>query len=551
MKQAADRKEGGRVFREGLSKGAGALWVVALGAWLMPGAARGVSYFAWTARGVTWHGNANAESPSWPADGILNESPVVWQLIGSPDAVADPPDLSNSAGGHAGGDDVVWAARHFSSGFSSTEEGRWEAGLYSTGMLRTTQVAGYDHAEEAPWHVYQRIYQAAPDGVAAGTWYYESRPVPITRDARQEMGMACPIGSTAYRPALMPDRQVAASSIAVDITWGEAVFDAEGIRSGKDGGGGDVRGLARQYVVTGVGHGIQVAGGEVNLVLSNAVVDMSGREVPAMAVAAGAVAKLTLAGVNVMVGGDGCPGLRVPAGAGLSIVAGGDLAAVGGDGAAGIGGGRQEEGGGIEILGGSVWARGDRSSGAMDIGAGAGGTRGWPTGGDGTAVHEVVVGLASGFGSRILAIPLANRPYRYEGEGGGDEGRLHAWLPPGTYAICDGAGGGWIAEVAPEGRARILAADPAEWGEADRGELGIHLDDRQGLRITLSSIYTNFPFSLEHARDVAGAEWVWTNGVSFVQSGTNLIPDMSAGRGAFRVQFSPRPAAKTQGGVRP
>ena len=187
----------------------------------------------------------------------------------------------------------------------------------------------------------------------------------------------------------------------------------------------------------------------------------------------------------------------------------------------------------------------------MDIGAGAGGTRGWPTGGDGTAVHEVVVGLASGFGSRILAIPLADRSYRYEGEGGGDEGRLHAWLPPGTYAIGDGAGGGWIAEVASEGRARILAADPAEWGEADRGGLGIHLDDRQGLRITLPSIYTNFPFSLDHAQDVAGGEWAWTNGVSFVQSGTNLIPDMSAGRGAFRVQFSPRPAAKTQGGARP
>jgi len=48
-----------------------AIWLGVLGMAMAP-AAPGASYFAWTARGVTWHGNANVETPAWPEDGILN-----------------------------------------------------------------------------------------------------------------------------------------------------------------------------------------------------------------------------------------------------------------------------------------------------------------------------------------------------------------------------------------------------------------------------------------------------------------------------------------------
>lgn len=241
-----------------------AIWLGVLGMAMAP-AAPGASYFAWTARGVTWHGNANVETPAWPEDGILNESPVVWQLIGSPDAVADPPDLANPAGGYVGGGDVVWAARHFALGDSTNEEGTWEAGLYSAGALRTTLVAGHDHDDGAPWYVYQRIFQARAGEVAAGTWYYESSPVRVTRDACQDMGMPVYIGSAAYRPALMPDRQVVAA-------WGAGGGGGKATTTGNNaGGGGGGGGYARssiavtpgstQTVTVGIGGTAATAGG--------------------------------------------------------------------------------------------------------------------------------------------------------------------------------------------------------------------------------------------------------------------------------------------------
>ncbi len=504
----------------------------------MAPAAPGASYFAWTARGVTWHGNANVETPAWPADGILNESPVVWQLIGSPDAVADPPDLANPDGGYAGGGDVVWAARHFALGDSTTEEGTWEAGLYSTGALRTTLVAGHDHDDGAPWYVYQRIFQARAGEVAAGTWYYESSPVRVTREACQDMGMPVYIGSAAYRPALMPDRQVVAASATLDVTRAAAVIGAEGVQEGEDGNGVEVRGPARRYLVTGTGHVIRVAGGDIALVLSNAAVDVSGTAGPAMAISTGAFVRMTLVGANRLRGGEGSPGIRVPVGAGLAIEAGGGIEAEGGAGAAGIGGGRMEGGGQVSILGGSVLARGDRASGAMDIGAGGGGLEGGATDSEGKSVYEVVIPLAPHVGPRRVEIPLGSGTYRYDGPG--DEEWLNAWLPPGAYAVADGAGNDWIAEIGIGGAARCLPADPADWDEADRSALDIRLDETRGPVVSLAAIYTNYAFSLDQAQTLAENGWAWSNGVPCLREGTNLIPQTQSGSGFFRLRFERR-----------
>ena len=517
----------------------------------MAPAAPGASYFAWTARGVTWHGNGNVETPAWPADGILNESPVVWQLVGSPDAVADPPDLANPAGGYVSGGDVVWAARHFALDDSTTEEGHWEAGLYSTGALRTTLVAGHDHDDGAPWYVYQRIFQARTGEVAAGTWYYESSPIRVTRDAGQDMGMPVYIGSAAYRPAVMPDRQVVAASATLDVTRAAAVIGAEGIQAGQDGNGVDVRGPARQYLVTGTGHVIQVVGGDVALVLSNAVVDVAGSAQPALAVSPGALVRLTLAGANRLRGGEGCPGIWIPAGASLAIVAGGELEAVGGAGAAGIGGGWMEGGGPVSILGGSILARGDRASGAMDVGAGGGGSGSGPTDAAGTSVYEMAVPLAAHVGPCRIEISLDSGSYRYDGYGWGNAEWLHAWLPPGAYAVAAGTGNEWIAEIGSEGDARFLAADPADWVEGDRSELDVRLDETRRLVVSLASIYTNFAFSLEQAQEISGNGWAWSNGVPYLRDGTNLFPQTQSGMGCYRLRFAPRAKSPSPGGAHP
>lgn len=527
-----------------------AIWLGVLGMAMAP-AAPGASYFAWTARGVTWHGNANVETPAWPEDGILNESPVVWQLIGSPDAVADPPDLANPAGGYVGGGDVVWAARHFALGDSTNEEGTWEAGLYSAGALRTTLVAGHDHDDGAPWYVYQRIFQARAGEVAAGTWYYESSPVRVTRDACQDMGMPVYIGSAAYRPALMPDRQVVAASATLDVTRAAAVIGAEGVQEGQDGNGVEVRGPARRYLVTGTGHVIRVVGGDIALVLSNAAVDVSGTSEPAMAVSTGAFVRMTLVGANQLRGGEGGPGIRVPVGAALAIEAGGEIEAVGGAGAAGIGGGRMEGGGQVSILGGSVLARGDRASGAMDIGAGGGGLEGGATDSQGISVYEVVMPLAPHVGPRRVEIPLVSGSYRYDGYGCGNEAWLHAWLPPGTYAVADGVGSDWIAEIGVEGAARLLPADPADWNEEDRSELHIRLDETRRLVVSLAAIYTNFAFSLEQAQELAGTGWTGSNGIPCLREGTNVYLQPQSGSGFFRLRFERRVQSPLRSGTHP
>ena len=97
--------------------------------------------------------------------------------------------------------------------------------------------------------------------------------------------------------------------------------------------------------------------------------------------ATGATVNVTLAGTNTLKSGWDHAGLQVPNGAVLTIDGSGSLRATGGSNGAGIGGGRDKDGGTIIINGGTVTATGAlRSAGigggnpASDMGGGNGGT---------------------------------------------------------------------------------------------------------------------------------------------------------------------------------
>jgi len=89
---------------------------------------------------VAWGASEGFYFPGDPSHGILtNGETTIAQLIFSVDAVADPVDINNSAGGYVSGDDVVLAEYTLTSGINCDEWAYFGApnytGAYSAGYI--------------------------------------------------------------------------------------------------------------------------------------------------------------------------------------------------------------------------------------------------------------------------------------------------------------------------------------------------------------------------------------------------------------------------------
>ena len=120
----------------------------------------------------------DATDLSGSTDYLLDSYSLTWQLIYSPDMVADAPNLGNSGNGWVGGDDTVWATRTFAQGNGNASDGTvWSTDLYYvSGDLQYIDVswAGGDVG-----YIYQRIYEGTP---AVGSWFFDSAPVALDAD---------------------------------------------------------------------------------------------------------------------------------------------------------------------------------------------------------------------------------------------------------------------------------------------------------------------------------------------------------------------------------
>lgn len=110
-------------------------------------------------------------------DYLLDSYSLTWQLIYSVDAVADAPNLANSANGWVSGDDVVWATRTLSQSVSganvtASDGTEWNNYLGYAGGDRLYADTGWTTAG----YIYQRAYEGNP---AVGSWYYDSTPVSL------------------------------------------------------------------------------------------------------------------------------------------------------------------------------------------------------------------------------------------------------------------------------------------------------------------------------------------------------------------------------------
>jgi uncharacterized repeat protein (TIGR02543 family) len=125
---------------------------------------------------------------------------------------------------------------------------------------------------------------------------------------------------------------------------------------------------------------VVASGAAAALTLQDASIDVSGHAACAFDTA-GAVVNLILAGDNKLKGGEEAAALHTPQGATLTITGSGSLDVSGGKGGAGIGGGKDENGGVITINGGVIDATGGGAStdyyrGGAGIGGGKGGSGG-------------------------------------------------------------------------------------------------------------------------------------------------------------------------------
>lgn len=132
-------------------------------------AATGVQILWTTQWGAYTHDAPNVVDD--PSDYFLLDSySLTWQLIYSVDAVADDPDLSNSANGWVSNDDTVWATRTFAMGDGSASDGtEWTTALY----YQSGDANYYNVGWTTAGYIYQRAYEGAPQ---AGSWYFETTP---------------------------------------------------------------------------------------------------------------------------------------------------------------------------------------------------------------------------------------------------------------------------------------------------------------------------------------------------------------------------------------
>ncbi len=330
----------------------------------------------------------------------------------------------------------------------------------------------------------------------------------------------------------------AAPELWLDVSWGAVEIGTNGVVKGYGRDGEAAEGMANRYVLTGTSrvNGVKFAGGSFTNTWTNLVINLNAKDAVAVTLE-GASVEVTLEGDSSIASGEDCAGVRVDAASALVLQGAGRLAAQGGKCGAGIGGGKLQESGRVEIragtveatggeygagiggglvapaagavviAGGSVRARG--SDGGKDIGGGFGreGT-GAPVGAAGTPVHEVEVPLATDALPAEVVVDLGGgKTYRYAGPGHEGDTSLWFWLPDGTYefaadvdeygAHVDGAP---VAAVFTDPASEHFGTPAFETVEATA----------DGWRVGLNPAYRTTPFELWTATGLDRARaWAW------------------------------------------
>ena len=358
------------------------------------------------------------------------------------------------------------------------------------------------------------------------------------------------------------------------MSWGAVEIGTNGVEKGYAPDGNSVEGSANRYVLTGTSkvHGVKFAGGSFTNTWTNLVIDLNAKDAVAI-VLEGANVEVEVAGDNSVASGEDCAGIRVDAKSALTLQGTGRLVARGGKCGAGIGGGKLQESGRVEIragtmeayggeygagiggglvapaaatvviTGGSIKARG--SEGGEDIGGGFGreGT-GVPIGASGTVVHEVEVPLATDTLPAEVVVDLGSgKTYRYEGAGHVEDTSLYFWLPDGTYEFT-ADGGDYGAHVAGDGTTALFT-DPGNthFVPPPFGEVGTDADG--SMRAAMNPAYRTSPFEVWSATRLDGTSWNWSllPANTYVYDTTNAIiriPNDTNRMRLLRFQFLPR-----------
>lgn len=359
----------------------------------------------------------------------------------------------------------------------------------------------------------------------------------------------------------------------LDVTHGNVVVGTNGVTVGFGPDGEAVEGMAERYVLTGTSsvHSVRFAGGSFTNTWTNLMIGLSEKDAVGVALE-GARVEVTLEGDNFVASGEDCAGVRVDAASALVLQGEGRLVARGGKCGAGIGGGKLQESGRVEIhsgtieatggeygagiggglvapaarevviAGGSVKARG--SDGGEDIGGGFGreGT-GAPVDAEGAAVHEVEVPLATDTLPAEVVVDLGGgKTYRYAGPGHEGDTSLWFWLPDGTYEFA-ADGDDYGAHVAGEGTSAVFT-DPGNANFVPPPVGGVWNEDGT-VRAGLNPAYRTSPFELWTATGLAGKGWNWTllPASAYVWDPTNAvlrIPDDTNRMRMLRLRFLER-----------
>jgi hypothetical protein len=356
----------------------------------------------------------------------------------------------------------------------------------------------------------------------------------------------------------------------LDVTHGSVVVGTNGVLVGFGPDGEAVEGVAERYVLTGTSrvHGVKFAGGSFTNTWTNLVIGLSEKDAVGVALE-GAQVEVTLEGDNSVESGEDCAGVRVDAASALVLQGEGRLEVQGGKCGAGIGGGKLQESGRVEIrsgtveatggeygagiggglvapaagavviTGGSIKARG--SDGGEDIGGGFGreGT-GAPVDGTGAPVQEVEVPLATDTLPTEVIVDLGGgQTYRYEGLGHVKDSSLYFWLPDGTYDfVADGDDYG--AYVAGEGTEAVFT-DPGNTNFVVP-PVGNVANEDGAMRAAVNPAYRTSPFEVWTATGLKGDAWDWTlvpeGGYEWDATNAVIrIPDGTTKMRVLRLQF--------------
>jgi hypothetical protein len=359
----------------------------------------------------------------------------------------------------------------------------------------------------------------------------------------------------------------------LDVSWGDVAVGATGVEEGYGLDGEAVEGVAERYVLTGTStvYGVKFAKGSFTNTWTNLVVDLEEKDAVAVALE-GAQVEVTLEGDNFVGSGEDCAGIRVDTNSVLTLQGTGRLEAYGGKCGAGIGGGKLQESGRVEIhagtveayggeygagiggglvapaavavviTGGSVKARG--SDGGEDIGGGFGreGT-GVPVDGERAEVHEVEVPLATDELPVEVVVEWGDgRTYRYEGMGHGEDSSLWFWLPDGTYDF-EADGEDYGVHVAGASAVAVFT-DPGSGNFQPPAVEEVSVTET-GWRVGLNPAYRTTPFDLWTATKLDGTAWAWEKvepGLYRFNAETGAVEWLGETKGVrvFRFGFRPK-----------